>query len=167
MEDELENITTLNDIYNDFVIEKDKFSNAEGFVDMYKDASPEELFELVDQNSFTDVNQFAEMFELVEEKKKTQSQAFDWCSRLVKKSYQAYFPDEKKKKEEKFPEVKKNSKGVYINIATGEEAPLIKKGSKEYKDYRGEQPLDMTNSYSYDNYGDLITSPDFFADKKT
>ena len=167
MEDELENITTLNDIYNDFVIEKDKFSNAEGFIDMYKDASPEELFELVDQNSFTDVNQFAEMFELVEEKEKNTelsplTGALDW----LKKSYQAYFPDEKKKKEEKFPEVKKNSKGVYINIATGEEAPLIKKGSKEYKDYRGEQPLDMTNSYSYDNYGDLITSPDFFADKK-
>ena len=39
MEDELKNLTTLNDIYNDFVIEKDNFSNAEGFIDMYKDAS--------------------------------------------------------------------------------------------------------------------------------
>ena len=102
MEDELKNLTTLNDIYNDFVIEKDNFSNAEGFIDMYKDASPEELFELVDQNSFTDVNQFAEMFELVEEKeKKPESSpltgALDW----LKKSYQSYFPDEKKKKRRK------------------------------------------------------------------
>ena len=116
MEDELKNLTTLNDIYNDFVIEKDNFSNAEGFIDMYKDASPEELFELVDQNSFTDVNQFAEMFELVEEKeKKPESSpltgALDW----LKKSYQSYFPDEKKKKKKNFQKLKKIQK-VFILI---------------------------------------------------
>jgi len=157
---------SINYIYENFVLDKNAFPDFESFNEMYKDATPEELYNVVDPEAFPDVNQFAEMFELGEEKEEKPessvlTNAVDW----LKKSYNSYFPDEKKKKEEKFPEFKKTPEGVYIDIATGEEMPLIKKGSKEYKDRRGEQPLDMTKGFDFKQSDILNTDTNFYEAK--
>lgn len=107
---------SINYIYENFVLDKNAFPDFESFNEMYKDATPEELYNVVDPEAFPDVNQFAEMFELGEEKEEKPessvlTNAVDW----LKKSYNSYFPDEKKKKKKNFQNLKKLQK-VFILI---------------------------------------------------